>query len=138
MKTCTTCKETKPLDSFYRKASSSDGHERYCKKCHKVRTKAHYTNNSEVYKKRALTNRNSNCALLREYKSNLSCTVCKENRPWCLDFHHPDPSKKEFGIGSMRSSWNRMKDEIDKCVVLCRNCHADEHHRLKNIPQVLR
>ena len=49
------------------------------------------------------------------------------------DFHHKDPSVKDFGISSSSGngkSLEKAKQEVDKCLLLCRNCHAIEHHRL--------
>lgn len=44
------------------------------------------------------------------------------------DFHHINPSEKEFAIGRMANiSWEKLKTEISKCELLCRNCHGIEH-----------
>lgn len=69
-------------------------------------------------------------AWMREYKSQLSCTSCPESHPACLDFHHLDPSTKDFSIGvSARGmSLTKIKEEIAKCVVLCSNCHRKIHY----------
>ena len=50
------------------------------------------------------------------------------------DFHHKDPTIKEFGIASGLTRHLPMEDllkEIDKCLMLCANCHRIEHARLK-------
>jgi len=46
-----------------------------------------------------------------------------------FDFHHRDPEAKEFGISSMGHcrSWDKMKAELDKCDLLCSNCHRERH-----------
>ena len=45
-----------------------------------------------------------------------------------LSFHHKDPSKKEFSIGSSHCrSWEAIKAELDKCRLLCLNCHSEFH-----------
>lgn len=44
-----------------------------------------------------------------------------------LDFHHKDSSTKEFEIGS-KVNFEKIKEELDKCELLCRNCHAEHHH----------
>ena len=45
-----------------------------------------------------------------------------------LAFHHRDPSKKLFGIGGSHCrSWTSIKLELDKCDLLCMNCHAELH-----------
>lgn len=43
-----------------------------------------------------------------------------------MEFHHVDPSSKLFGIGSGDTrSWETVKAELDKCVLLCSNCHKE-------------
>lgn len=65
-----------------------------------------------------------------EYKKTLSCVVCGENESSCLDFHHKDASEKEGAIATLLSknnSFNAVLKEIEKCVVLCANCHRKYH-----------
>lgn len=65
----------------------------------------------------------------KEYKKSLSCELCGENHPACLDFHHKRPEDKKFALGRPRnrSSFKALKEEIAKCRVLCSNCHRKEH-----------
>lgn len=45
-----------------------------------------------------------------------------------LHFHHLDPTQKDFNIsGSHARSWIKIKEELDKCVLLCAICHIEEH-----------
>ena len=45
-----------------------------------------------------------------------------------LQFHHKDPIQKEFIIGNVANkSWDSIKKEMQKCILLCANCHAIEH-----------
>jgi hypothetical protein len=46
-----------------------------------------------------------------------------------LDFHHRSKDEKEFSIsdGGHSRSWERVKAEIEKCELLCANCHREEH-----------
>lgn len=46
-----------------------------------------------------------------------------------LEFHHLDPSQKDFAIGNegQTRSWQKVKTEIDKCVLLCCRCHREIH-----------
>lgn len=45
-----------------------------------------------------------------------------------LNFHHLDAKTKDFSIGSNHSrSWESIRKELDKCILLCANCHAEEH-----------
>jgi hypothetical protein len=65
-----------------------------------------------------------------EYKSTLKCQLCPESESICLDFHHIDPTKKDRSVGEMfryGPSMKQLMDEVDKCVVLCANCHRKVH-----------
>ena len=64
-----------------------------------------------------------------EYKGG-KCVKCGYNKcNAALDFHHLDPTQKEFNLGSHghTRSWERMKVELDKCILLCANCHREIH-----------
>jgi hypothetical protein len=51
--------------------------------------------------------------------------------PGVYDFHHLEPHTKEFAISrKMRRSWETLKAELDKCVLLCANCHRIHHSNL--------
>lgn len=65
-----------------------------------------------------------------EYKGG-KCSVCGyDTCIAALQFHHLDPTKKEFGVASKghTRSWSRVRDEIDKCILVCANCHAEIEH----------
>lgn len=57
------------------------------------------------------------------------CVICNYSKhPSVLDFHHKDPSKKELKISDQRnSSFKKIKSELDKCVLVCANCHREIH-----------
>ena len=64
-----------------------------------------------------------------EYKGN-KCQICGYNKYYgALQFHHIDPKSKEFQLskGGLTRSWDRIKKELDKCILLCANCHAEIH-----------
>jgi len=45
-----------------------------------------------------------------------------------LEFHHINKDEKDFAIGSGNTkSWSDIKKELDKCVLLCANCHREVH-----------
>lgn len=66
-----------------------------------------------------------------EYKGG-KCSACGYNKSKrALTFHHRDPSQKDFQIsGNHCRRWERVKAELDKCELLCMNCHMEEHERL--------
>jgi hypothetical protein len=62
------------------------------------------------------------------------CQKCGYDKCWnALHFHHVDPSKKEFSIFESRPGfkkvrdWEKLKLEINKCILLCANCHTEIH-----------
>jgi hypothetical protein len=79
-----------------------------------------------------------NKKLAIEYKGG-SCIICGYSKCMSsLDFHHLDPSKKNYSISKNKnSSFEKMKPELDKCVLLCSNCHGEVHDGLVNIEKYL-
>jgi hypothetical protein len=61
------------------------------------------------------------------------CISCGYNKcSAALEFHHIDPSNKTNQISRMLTSkWNIILEELNKCILLCSNCHA-EHHNSNN------
>lgn len=49
-----------------------------------------------------------------------------------LQFHHTDPSEKDFTISGRSYSFERLKKEVDKCILVCANCHLEIHEELRN------
>lgn len=55
------------------------------------------------------------------YKKNISA----------LEFHHINPEEKSFGIDLRKCSnlnWDRLVEEVKKCILICSNCHRERHH----------
>jgi len=53
---------------------------------------------------------------------------CRE----ALEFHHQDNAKKDFGISykGITRSWKKIQQEIEKCTLVCANCHREIHAKL--------
>jgi len=69
---------------------------------------------------------------IQSIKAAHCCCECGEVDLACLDFHHKDPKKKKFAIAnSPRLGLSELAifNEIKKCVVICKNCHARIHHK---------
>ncbi len=67
-------------------------------------------------------------AIVTYIKTTSGCTICGYNSdPTKLDFHHREDTDRKFCIGDFRCSQvgdiNKLFDEIDKCIILCRVCH---------------
>jgi predicted HNH restriction endonuclease len=66
------------------------------------------------------------------------CEVCGYNR--CieaLEFHHNNSSGKDFSISDKgyTRSWAKVKEELDKCILLCANCHREIHAQSAAFPR---
>ena len=69
--------------------------------------------------------------MLIVYKGGACCHCGYNNCSRALEFHHMDPEGKEFGVSKVLTrSISSLKEEVDKCILLCSNCHAEEHQRL--------
>lgn len=118
LKTCTQCNVEKETTEFYHtsKRRSKIHLYGYCKICAINKVKNHQLN----FKQACL-----------EYKQTNSCISCGYNKhTTVLDFHHLDPSQKEFNISKYKKYTNiseDLKQELDKCIVLCSNCHREIH-----------
>ncbi len=88
------------------------------------------------YLKRAVSERRRKLKrMIVEYKGG-KCIICSYSRYFgALDLHHIDDSNKSFGLsrGGITRSWEKMKAEADKCVLLCANCHREAHGGLLDL-----
>ena len=97
-----------------------------------ARTKSELRTPQRVQRETAvkLARRHELAQWLVELKHQLRCNRCGEAHPGCLQFHHPDPAAKEVTVAdAVRRGWRRSRivQEIEKCEVLCANCHAKHH-----------
>jgi hypothetical protein len=69
-----------------------------------------------------------------------SCEICGYSRCLrALGFHHLDPATKRFHIaGSHTRSWQSILDELQKCVLLCANCHIEVESGITDVPAEVR
>jgi transcription elongation factor Elf1 len=101
----------------------------WCVDCRREYDRIRFQNDKEringvkrEYRKTQVTN-------YQKYKSDAGCLICGENDAVCLDAHHLDPSEKDFNLADKVGvwSWGSIQKELDKCVVLCSNCHRKFH-----------
>lgn len=82
----------------------------------------------EYMKKRKYANKDR----IMEYFGNVCAHCGIVDDPCVYDLHHVDPSKKEEGIGRMMDrKWETILPEIQKCIMLCSNCHRKVHFSRK-------
>lgn len=63
------------------------------------------------------------------------CKKCNTDNVFVLEFHHLNPGKKDDEINQLlrhQVSWRFLKDEVKKCILLCRNCHSETHYSGNN------
>jgi hypothetical protein len=115
-KFCPRCQENLKISLFYQRRGKIGGSV-YCKRC----TNSQATERQKSFKLK--------CA---EYKGG-KCSNCGYSKSLsALEFHHIISEEKDFSISKKRSLTfdNSIKKELDKCLLLCANCHREEHDRL--------
>ena len=71
-----------------------------------------------------------------EYKGG-RCQICGYSKyQGALDLHHIK-GDKEFGIGERgyTRSWEKIKTELDKCILVCANCHRELEANITQLPK---
>jgi len=113
-KSCSRCKFILPRNNFYKKADKF-GASGYCKTCTAVVTRERQRKNKKM---------------LVDYMGG-SCIKCGYNNCiGALHVHHLDPliKSKDFYNFKLRTFDDKFKKELESCVLLCSNCHAEEHY----------
>jgi len=103
---------------------------------HREYHKKYYQKRKEYYLTRNVDRRIMLRNYLNEYKNNKFCVTCKESATPCLDFHHIDPQNKIESIAWFPNkgySIKKLHEEIDKCIIICANCHRKLHNNLLSI-----
>lgn len=133
MRHCSGCKVDKIESEFNKNSCRKDGLQTFCKECNREKSKTYYASNIEKHRKVV---RQRNKMWTEELRSRVygvkrqkGCLLCKEGDPCCLDFHHPNDDKKDNVATLVASgySWQVVEEEINKCVILCANCHRKIH-----------
>ncbi|HSD96539.1 MAG TPA: hypothetical protein VLB06_05275 [Sulfuricaulis sp.] len=116
IKKCTTCH--KPLRGRQRRFCS-----RQCKN-------ADTNNKHQSYQAQQLRGRERKLELIR--LKGAKCEYCGYSKNYAaLEFHHPNPHEKDFQLDIRTLSnrrWDAVIVEAKKCLLLCSNCHAEEHN----------
>ncbi len=115
---CCGCKQQLPIENFYLRRSGNNRPQSLCKICNNKRSKER----SSSFKKWAV-----------DYKGG-KCIKCMYDK--CLDafdFHHRNPEEKDIDVAKIKLwSKERAIKELDKCDLVCRNCHAEIHYEIRN------
>lgn len=132
-KKCGKCGADLPATNDYFSNYRNGQLQSYCKTCQSEYRKAYYQENSEKQIGQAIQYKKSFIEWFNSLKATLCCKNCGEPRFWILDFHHRDPAEKDTEVSALLKMGNKKKilSEIEKCDVLCANCHRDLHYQLK-------
>jgi len=98
-------------------------------------SKRHYDAHPDYYRARNARRRQEVRELLIEYKSSRPCVDCGVRYPhYVMEFDHKTGTKS-FNIGSATSNrtWGSILREIEKCDLVCANCHSSRTYTRRNI-----
>jgi hypothetical protein len=120
-KKCSICNIEKDINEFYKKRDQSrKKFSSNCKSCENTRS----IQRQRDLKQKAI-----------DYKGGC-CQICNYDKyNGALEFHHKDPSIKDFSLGHAKMySFEKVKSELDKCILVCANCHREIHGGIIEIP----
>ena len=118
MKECRKCFTFKKLDGFNKNRNNPDGLSSYCRECTKAIWKAgNYKNEKQKLKS-------------YRYKEVLGgcCQKCNYSVFYSLHYHHVIPARKNGSVALLIRSGAKdfeVLRELDKCALLCANCHQE-------------
>lgn len=105
-----------------------------CKECTRKWQREHYAKNADRRKNEVKLHnrryRKRNRTFFYRWLAQQRCVVCGEDNPLVLDLHHRNSDEKEHSVTTMvhgAGSLEKIMFEIEKCVILCANCHRLEH-----------
>lgn len=118
---CTKCRSPKPLAEFRLKNGNIKRRQAYCISCgQSIRQ-----HRRAAFKTRCINYMGGKCKLCHYHR-------CRT----ALHFHHLVPTQKEFCIGdAMSLVWETVLKELDKCILVCSNCHGELHEGIRKLPQ---
>jgi len=112
---CRSCQRLKEEEDFYLRA---DGIKRF-NKCKSCISKETAEQKRKIYE------------WVDKYKSSHGCNVCGTTDERCLQLHHKDSSTKKHSVATLIGKgyiFRTVKEEVEKCEVLCANCHSIHHY----------
>ena len=124
-KFCPKCKLNLDLSCFGKKRKALQP---FCKECNKAYHKEHYLKNKKKYIQKAEEYKSKfKENFIKKYVIGKSCK-CGESRIECLEFHHKNPNHKFDSICNLSRACNikKLEKEIEKCEIMCANCHRVE------------
>ena len=126
-KVCNVCGVEKALTEYHPNKVCTKGVTGTCRICTAEKKRAWYAANRK--RRQEVANKANRDLKIKaiEYMGGV-CLDCKKEYPPCvMQFHHLDEQTKDENPSYYRY-WPKLKAELDKCVMLCANCHLIRHH----------
>lgn len=125
MRKCTKCGTEKQIDEFHRKGT---GRKTVCATCCREYGRSHYAANKDTYRETAKKHRDEtrrkNRDYVRKLKESAPCTDCRQKYPYyVMQFDHLGDKERNVA-DMMQFPRARLEAEIQKCEIVCANCHA--------------
>lgn len=127
LRICPRCKETKALAEFAWKRKDRNQRQVYCRSCRAHYGREHYLANRQRYVERARLRKHAvrlaRTEFLIHYFEDHPCVDCGETDPVVLEFDHLGGKAFTISTELAYRSWETILAEIEKCQVVCANCH---------------
>jgi 5-methylcytosine-specific restriction endonuclease McrA len=124
---CIRCGQVKPVDGFAWRRREKGQRDSFCRPCRAAYGKEHYEANRRRYIEQAAILKRARMLertrYLIEFFAVHPCVDCGETDPVVLEFDHLRDKKFAIGPALSQKSWNSILDEMEKCEVVCANCH---------------
>lgn len=100
----------------------------------------HSSNGMKMNREERLVGGRRNVMNILLFLQNHPCVSCGESDPIVLQFDHINPRTKLFNVQDRAAKgdpWEQIKNEMNKCQVLCANCHTRKHHDANSLKRQL-
>lgn len=127
-KVCRKCGETKPLSAYHPNKQCRGGVIATCRDCTIKRVKKWIDGHANVYREKINQRNRDRKREIVDYFGD-KCFDCQVTYPqYVYEFHHLDSTQKDVNPSkALTWSEDRMWTELNKCVMLCANCHKVRH-----------
>lgn len=136
-KTCSKCKAEKTVSDFNFRNRATGARHSYCRECGKQLTRSHYKRAKQSYLDRNSRSYTARRKMVVEAKTRPCCDCGIQYPYYVMDFDHRDGATKKFALNSVYyEAKGAILREIEKCDVVCANCHRERTHRRQLHAQV--
>ena len=127
---CSRCKTSRLITDFNFRNRAAGVRHIYCRKCGKKFTRSHYRRNKRQYIDRSIRAKEMRREYVRQVKSR-PCADCGVQYPYyVMDFDHREGEEKSFEMNRViYVTMRALKQEIEKCDVVCSNCHRERTYQ---------